>query len=745
MAEATLRGSAALAPIAVRWRRLSPRLVPVFAVLTALVISTIFMILTTLITTGRVDIGKELNTTGTAYSALIEGSLGLVINQVLTPDKLALAQSFLKQGDLQPRGLNGAAASANDLSALGFDKALVYATIFERFPDLTDEQVDDLGGRIAALAALGDAKLDAIKPLMDGLVAAGRNEATALIDEIAARDQLTPAAKARLVAAVPAAANIGDADLLDYLKTIQAQGTFVRAQRTFEAYGLLAAQKVSVTSPEARDLAAIAELKSEKARTIASFAKQVRTAAITEPGALTEQLRFIQTLYDEKLLTNASVSAALETELTPMLAQTLVIMRPNAQVEIDRSNSAAGILYIEARKPDGTTERQVDTVFLRVGSRALLFFPARLEGMIVRSIPFVIAGLALALSFKAGLFNIGAEGQLYAGGVLAVWVGFSPIFAGLPPLLHIPLVIIMGLLGGLLWGAIPGVLKAFAGAHEVINTIMLNFIAILLTDWLIKSTEPVILLDTSASLPTTPPLASGARLPTFNTISPIWYVIAGVIVLAIGIYRQRQAIGQNPRLLIRPVVNGVLVAVLGLFFGWLSVRGKLHIGLLIMIFMVWFTEWFLERTIPGFELRTVGANPDAARYAGMNVRLNTVLALALSGAIAGLAGAIEISGVQFSMQPGFFAGLGFDAIAVALLARSNPRNMMAAGFLWGALLAGAGLMQTRAEISVDLVKIIQALIIMFVAADIIIRYLWRVPEATPEEKAAALFSAKGWG
>jgi simple sugar transport system permease protein len=141
----------------------------------------------------------------------------------------------------------------------------------------------------------------------------------------------------------------------------------------------------------------------------------------------------------------------------------------------------------------------------------------------------------------------------------------------------------------------------------------------------------------------------------------------------------------------------------------------------------------------------VGANPDAARYAGMNVRLNTILALALGGALAGLAGGIVVSGVQFNMQPGFFAGVGFDGIAVALLARSSPRNMIPAGLLWGALLSGAGLMQTRADISVDLVKIIQALIIMFIAADAIIRFLWRVPEPTLEEKEKGLLAAKGWG
>jgi simple sugar transport system permease protein len=163
-----------------------------------------------------------------------------------------------------------------------------------------------------------------------------------------------------------------------------------------------------------------------------------------------------------------------------------------------------------------------------------------------------------------------------------------------------------------------------------------------------------------------------------------------------------------------------------------------------MVIAVWFTDWFLHRTTLGFELRTVGSNADAAKYAGMSVPRNIMLAMAVSGALAGIAGAIEISGVALNMKPEFFAGVGFDAIAVALLARQNPRNMIAAGFLWGALYSGAGMMQARANISIDLVKIIQALIIMFIAADTIIRYLWRVPQASKDEKAATTFS-KGWG
>jgi ABC-type uncharacterized transport system permease subunit len=200
---------------------------------------------------------------------------------------------------------------------------------------------------------------------------------------------------------------------------------------------------------------------------------------------------------------------------------------------------------------------------------------------------------------------------------------------------------------------------------------------------------------------------------------------------------------QSYRIILRLVINGLLITILGFFLAWMAVRSNLHVGLIIMVLIVWLTDWFLTRTTVGFELRTVGANADAARYAGMNVKWNIILAMTLSGALAGLAGAVEIAGVKYTMQPDFFANLGFDAIAVALLARTEPRSMIWAGFLWGGLLAGANLMQVRANISIDLVLIIQALIIMFIAADQIIRYLWRVPEATLEEKQAATL-ARGW-
>ena len=453
----------------------------------------------------------------------------------------------------------------------------------------------------------------------------------------------------------------------------------------------------------------------------------------------------LRRLIDEEVLLNAdSARAALELELADALTSNLIVRRPGNRLLLDRApQGPLGVIYEDsANTPDNPADDRPEVAWLRLGQRVLMLIIPNLESMFVRSIPFVIAGLAVALGFKAGLFNIGAEGQLYAGAIVAVVLGFTPSLSELPGVLHLALVLLGGMLGGFLWGALPGVLRAWTGAHEVITTIMLNFIAILTVDWLIKT--PGLLRDPEASLPRTPYIADSARLPVFSQIGAQWFVLAGLLVALWLLWRRRHALRGNPRLLVRPLLWGVLVLAIGLFLSGIAVRDNLHLGLVIMVLTVWFTDWFLNRTTPGFELRTVGANPNAARYAGMNVRLNIVLAMAISGTLAGIAGTIQVVGVQFNLQPEFFAGLGFDAIAVALLARTNPRNMIPAGFLWGALLTGAPLMQVNANISIDLVIIIQALIIMFIAADSIIRYLWRVPKASVEELEAAMFS-KGWG
>lgn len=348
---------------------------------------------------------------------------------------------------------------------------------------------------------------------------------------------------------------------------------------------------------------------------------------------------------------------------------------------------ATGFGYIDSGTAETVRSQTTIWTFAKLGDRSIVFIPRNLINTIVRSIPFLLAGLAVALGFKCGLFNIGAEGQLYAGALLAVYVGIHPALQDLPRLLYIPLAVAVGILGGAIWGAIPGILKAKTGAHEVINTIMMNAIAIRLADWLIKSRDPLILLDPTASVPRTPYISEFAMFPQ---------------------------IANTP----------------------------LHLGLFLAVGAAFFVWWLLYRTTLGFEIRTVGTNPDAARYAGINVSRNIVLAMALSGGLAGLAGAGEVLGVQHNLPPGFFAGVGFDSIAIALLARTNPFAMIPAAYLWGGLLNGAGLMQIRADLSIDLVKIIQAFIVMFIAADQIVRGLWRIRARGKEEEV--VFS-RGWG
>jgi simple sugar transport system permease protein len=274
---------------------------------------------------------------------------------------------------------------------------------------------------------------------------------------------------------------------------------------------------------------------------------------------------------------------------------------------------------------------------------------------------------------------------------------------------------------------------------------MLNFIALRLVDYLINSTSPYIMRDPAASNPSTPPVHPNAVLPRLDDIGLGWWLLAGLMFAGVTFYNHREQIAKNTRLIIRPVIQGVLVVVMGVFLSWLTVRDSLHLGFFVMLGTVWFIDWLLNRTTPGFEIRTVGNNPSAAKYAGMSVKWNLILAMAISGGLAGLAGAIEIGSVQGNMKPAFFAGLGFDAIAVALLARKNPRNMVWAGLLWGALVSAQGVIQIRADISNDLVKMIQAFIIMFIAADAIVRYVWRVPEATEEEKRTSATFTSGWG
>lgn len=285
-----------------------------------------------------------------------------------------------------------------------------------------------------------------------------------------------------------------------------------------------------------------------------------------------------------------------------------------------------------------------------------------------KATPLIFSGLAVAFAFKAGLFNIGAQGQLIFGAITAAVIGFS--FDGLPALIHIPFALLAGALAGGLYGAIPGALKTYTGAHEVITTIMLNYIALNITDYLadgpLKDPSPTNIVAR------TPKIFETAVLPPF-TIGDL------------------------------TIPSGFLLACL----------------------MAAATWWLLQKTTIGYEIRTVGQNPNAAKYAGIRVARTVILTMVLSGILAGLGGAVETQGIVGRFQPGFNVGLGFDGITIALLGKTNPFGVIPAAILVGAMRAGASQMQFQAGVATEIIDMVQAIILFFVAADMIIRRLLR--------------------
>jgi ABC-type uncharacterized transport system permease subunit len=310
---------------------------------------------------------------------------------------------------------------------------------------------------------------------------------------------------------------------------------------------------------------------------------------------------------------------------------------------------------------------------------------------ITAATPLIFAGLSVAIAFKAGLFNIGASGQMLAGGMAAVWVAFT---VELTPVLHVLLCVTAAAVAGAAWGGLVGLLKARTGAHEVITTIMLNYVAASLTLWLLKTTA---FQRPGRGDPISKEIKDSSRLPYL--------------------------------------------------FGFLhksSLELRAHAGFILALLIAGFVWWLLTKSKIGFQFRTLGANADAARYAGMNPGRLTTGAMMLAGAFAGLGGSSEILGgvTQGRATVGFAGDIGFDAIAVALLGRSSPIGTTFAALLFGALKAGGDQMQSETNVPVDLVLVIRALIVLFIAAPALTRLIWRLKD-TDGDGGTQLF--RGWG
>jgi ABC-type uncharacterized transport system permease subunit len=280
--------------------------------------------------------------------------------------------------------------------------------------------------------------------------------------------------------------------------------------------------------------------------------------------------------------------------------------------------------------------------------------------------PLILSGLAVAFAFRTGLFNIGVEGQLLVGWLASVWVGIA---FDLPKIIHLPLAIIVAALAGALWGFIPGLLKAKLKVHEVIVTIMMNYIALHVTNALIR-TFLIVPGERTGNIKPSASLAS-ENLMALTDFSRLHY--------------------------------GIIVAIIGSVIMW----------------------FLLERTTKGYELRAVGYNQHASQYAGMSVSKNIILSMSISGAFAGAAGAMEGLGTyQYMTINGGFTGQGFDGIAVALLGANNAFGIIFASLLFGGLKIGALTMQSAARVPTELVEIVIALIIFFVASSYIIRWFF---------------------
>ncbi|KYP79739.1 ABC transporter permease [Ferroacidibacillus organovorans] len=285
------------------------------------------------------------------------------------------------------------------------------------------------------------------------------------------------------------------------------------------------------------------------------------------------------------------------------------------------------------------------------------------------AVPLILVGLGIAVAFRAGLFNIGAEGQYWMGAIVAVWIGYH--FPTLTPILHITLALLGAMLAGALWGGvIPGLTKSLVGAHEVITTMMLSYIAIFFVHYLLEQGP----MMAPGFVPQSRPIAATAALPN--------------LFPATGIFS----------------------------------NATLSSGFLIALAAAAVTHIVLFRTTFGYRLRTVGHNPAAAKYAGMSVTRFTILSLGLSGLLAGLAGGVQMLGVDQQLNDSVSSGFGYTGIVVSLLARNNPYAVILAGIFFAALSVGSQTMQINSGVSANMTDVITGIIVFFVAADRLYQY-----------------------
>ncbi len=296
--------------------------------------------------------------------------------------------------------------------------------------------------------------------------------------------------------------------------------------------------------------------------------------------------------------------------------------------------------------------------------------------------PLVFTGLSVALAFRGGLFNIGGQGQAVVGTIGAAVAGFA---LGLPLVLNLLVALICGTLAGAVWGFVPGILKARTGAHEVITTIMLNYVAMLFLGWLI--------------------LQKGVQAPgRSDAVS--------------------KTVASSAQL---PGLGGAL---------------RVNLGIVLAVLVTAGVAWLLNRSAFGFELRAVGANPAAAKTAGISVARTYTLLMVVAGGLAGLGGAAQVLGVAYRLTPQVAGNIGFDGLLVALLGRNRPWGTLWAAVLFGALRAGGNLMQVDAQISLELVTVLQALIVIFIAAPALVKAIFHLRAARSGSLGASV--AKGW-